>query len=208
METKVDFDEWLETYTPQEPQYVAVFETLTGAVKSVGPSHAFENENNKIFVDRELAESIIAGIVKIGSCIVDPSSNTLEISEVKNIFKIDDVLHRIISKQYSTVEKNDLYVIYDSSEKTLIIELSEEYGGTKLLSDKFQPVMVKKIIWDGDTEMDFLITEYNDPNILYQMISVKISSLIGSRVVFHDVNYTDFSVYTRRLFKNCVIEYK
>jgi hypothetical protein len=208
MEELMDFDEWLANYTPQEPEYVAVFEPLTGAVKSVGPSHAFENEPNKIPVDRELAEAIIAGTIKIGSCIIDPSSNSLEISEVKNVFKIDDVLHRIISKEYSDVEKHDLYVIYDTVDKTLIIELSEEYGGTKRLPDKFQPVKAKKVIWDGDTEMDFLITEYNDPNILFKMVSVKINSLIGNYVVFQNIDYDNFSVYTRRLFKNCVIEYK
>lgn len=208
MEQVMDFDKWLANYKPKEVKYVAVFDPMTGSVKSVGPEHAFESETNKIFIDNEIAESIIEGKIKIGSCMIDPTANTLEIAEIKNIFKIDDVLHRIISSKYSEIEKNDLYITYDNSNKTLTIELSEEYNGTKKLSEKFQPVKKKKVIWDGDTEMDFLITDYNDPNVLFEMISVKINNLIDNSVVVKNIDYKNFSVYTRRLFKNCVIEYK
>ena len=56
--------------------------------------------------------------------------------------------------------------------------------------------------------MDFLITEYNDPNEIYQMFSIKINELIGKNKIIKNLNYDTFSVYTRRLFKNYVIEYK
>jgi hypothetical protein len=101
-----------------------------------------------------------------------------------------------------------MYITYNSKKKTLKIELSEELGGTKKLPKKFQPVTAKKIVWDGHTEMDFLITDYNDPNVLYEMISVKINTLVGNSKIFENIEYNNFSVYTRRLFKNCVIEYK
>lgn len=208
MEEIIDFDQWLVNYKPQEITYVAVYDPQTGAVKSVGPSHAFENETNKISIDNEIAESIIEGKIKISSCVIDPSEQTLEIAEVKNIFKIDDVLHRIINKKYSDIEKNDLYLTYNKKNKTLKIELSEELRGTKKLPKKFQPVKVKKVVWDGETQMDFLITDYNDPNLLFEMFSVKINDLIEKSVTIKNIDYTDFSVYTRRLFKNCVIEYK
>ncbi len=209
MEKLMDFDEWLANYKPQEPEYFAVYDPYTGAVKSVGPKHAFENEQHKILLDREIAESIIEGKIKIGSCMIDPTANTLEIAEVKNIHKIDDVLHRIQDVAYAAdIEKPDLYITYDSSSKTLMVELSEELEGTRKLPEKFQPVKPKKVIWDGDTEMDFLITEYNDPNILFEMISVKINELKGKSVTFENLDYPRFSVYTRRIFKNCVIEYK
>jgi hypothetical protein len=208
MEEIIDFDQWLANYKPQETTYVAVFDPQTGAVKSVGPSHAFLKETNKISIDNEIAESIIEGKIKISSCIIDPSEQTLEIAEVKNIFKIDDVLHRIINKKYSDVEKNDLYLTYSKKNKTLKIELSEELRGTKKLPKKFHPIKVKKVVWGGEVQMDFLITDYNDPNLLFEMFSVKINDLIENSVIIKDVNFTDFSVYTRRLFKNCVIEYK
>lgn len=208
MEELIDFDEWLANYKPIDPEYVAVFDPHSGAVISVGPSHAFKNEQHKIPVDQETAESIIEGKIKISSCVIELGANTLQIAEIKNIFKIDDVLHRVVSKQYAEIDKPDMYITYNSKKKTLKIELSEELGGTKKLPKKFQPVTVKKIVWDGHTEMDFLITDYNDPNVLYEMISVKINTLVGKSKIFENIKYDNFSVYTRRLFKNCVIEYK
>ena len=89
MEELMDFDEWLKNYKPKDPEYVAIFDPLTGDVKSVGPIHAFENEKHKIPVDREIAESIIKGEISINSCVIDIHSNILEIAEVKNVFKID-----------------------------------------------------------------------------------------------------------------------
>jgi hypothetical protein len=208
MEKLMDFDEWAKNYKPQQPEYVAVFDPETGFVSSVGPAHAFESEQYKLPIDQEIAESIIEGKIKISSCVVDPRSSQFEIVEMKNIFKIDDVLHRIISKEWSDIEKPDLYLTYDSVSQTLTIELSEEFGGSKKLPEKFQPVKVRKTIWAGDTEMNFLITDYNDPNLLYEMISVKINELLGNSKVFENIKYENFSVYTRRLFKHCVIEYK
>jgi len=208
MEELMDFDEWLRNYKPADPEYVAVFDPHTGSVISVGPVHAFVDEKNKIPVDRETAESIIEGKIKIGSCVIDLSANTLQIAEIKNIFKIDDVLHRVVSKEYADFDKPDLFITHNSKKKNLKIELSEEYGGTKKLAKKFQPVTAKRIIWDGQTEMDFLITDYNDPNVLYEMISVKINDLVGKSKIVEDIDHISFSVYTRRLFKNCVIEYK
>jgi hypothetical protein len=208
MEEVIDFDEWLANYKPLDPEYVAVFDPHSGAVISVGPLHAFKNEQHKIPVDQETAESIIEGKIKISSCVIELGANTLQIAEIKNIFKIDDVLHRVVSKQYAEIDKPDMYITYNSKKKTLKIELSEELGGTKKLPKKFQPVTAKKIVWDGHTEMDFLITDYNDPNVLYEMISVKINTLVGKSKIFENIEYNNFSVYTRRLFKNCVIEYK
>jgi hypothetical protein len=137
MEELMDFDEWLVNYKPADPEYVAVFDPQTGAVISVGPVHAFINEKNKIPVDKETAESIIEGKIKIGSCVIDPSANTLQIAEIKNIFKIDDVLHRVVSKEYADFDKPDLFITYNSKKKSLKIELSEEFGGTKKLPKIF-----------------------------------------------------------------------
>ena len=44
------------------------------------------------------------------------------------------------------------------------------------------------IVWDGDTQMNFFITDYNDPNVLYQIISVKIKDLIGKSKTFKNID--------------------
>ena len=56
--------------------------------------------------------------------------------------------------------------------------------------------------------MQFFITEYNDPNLLFETVSVTINDLTGNHKLITGFNYPKFSVYTRRLFKNYVIEYK
>lgn len=209
MEEVIDFDKWLANYTPPQINFVATFDPLTGSVIGVGPDYAFSNEKHMIPLDKEIAEQIMLGKINLGSCFVDLNSGIFEIAEVKTAFKIDDVLHRIISKEWSEIEKPDIYITYNASKKTLKFELSEELSGTKKLDKKFQPVTPRKIIWDGETVMNFLITEYNDPNVLYSMLSLKISDLIGNSKTIRNLELPlKFSVYTRRVFKNYIIEHK
>lgn len=206
MEKIIDFDTWIKNYVPQKIKYVAVFDPMTGTVQSVGPEHAFQNVKNKVIIDSETAESVINGEIKISSCIVNLISNSFEISETHGIVKIFDDLHRIIDMKYSEVEKNDLFLTYNRLSKTLDIQISEEYGGTRKLPDQFQPVQPKTIVWDGDKQMDFLVTDYNDPNLLFDVFSVKINELKGKTYTIDNFDYEKFSIFTRRLFKNYVIE--
>ena len=65
------------------------------------------------------------------------------------------------------------------------------------------------MFWNGETELDFTITDYNDPNIVTDNFSVKINDLIGEKIELKELNINRFfSVYTRRLFKNYMIEEK
>lgn len=194
MEGLTDFNTWFDNFKVEDTVYMAVFDNQTGQVISVGPSHAFENETCKLIIDSETAELIIEGTIKISSCVVDIQNNVMEIAEVKNVFKIDDVLHRIINTEYSEVENPDVILTYNFQNQTLKFELSEVYNGTR------------KILWDGETVMNFLITDYNDPNMLYNMISVKISDLLGQSFVIDNLEVPKkFSIYTRRLFKHYVV---
>jgi hypothetical protein len=205
MEKMIDFDQWYLDWKPPVVEYVAVFNPQTGAVLSVGPSHAFINEKHKVPIDKETAESIISAEIKINSCVININSNTLEVAEIKSVFKIDNVLHRIISVEYADNTNPDIYITYNSKNKSLRIEMSTEFGGTKV---PIVPVKKRNIVWDGDTELIFLITDYNDPNVLFDIISVRIKDLIEKSKTFKNIDHTQFSVYTRRLFKNYVITYK
>ena len=205
MEEIIDFDNWLANFKLPPVKFVAVFNPDTGAVVSVGPSHAFKDQKHKISIDKELAESIINAEIKINNCIVDINSNTLEVAEIKNTYKIDDVLHRIISKKDSEIKNPDIYIKYDSKLHTFKIEMSSEFRGTRKAR---AGIKKRNIVWDGDTKMQFFITEYNDPNLLFESVSVTINDLTGNHKLITGFNYPKFSVYTRRLFKNYVIEYK
>jgi hypothetical protein len=205
METVEDFDKWLAEYKPAPVKYVAVYDHLTGAVNSVGPDYAFPDADYTVDLDSETALAIITAEIQIHHCQIDIHSGQLEIAETKTLNKLDDVLHRIPLIQYSDIDKPDVYLTYTEKSKTLKIQLSTEFGGNKKYKDANKQ---RKFVWDGSTVMDFLITEYNDPNLIYEMFSVKINDLVGKTVTINNVSYDNFSVYTRRLFKNYVIEYK
>ncbi len=206
MEEVKDFDEWVTEFQEPVLEFSAIYDPDTGEVTSVGPSHAFENEIYKVPVDVEIAKSIIEGKTRISSCVVDLDSTTFEIAEYKNIKSIDDLLHRIIDKSYSKSKKHDIHLTYDSENKKITVELSEEYGGTKKGSHKVDKP--RKIKWAGDTDMNFLITSYNDPNVIYKTFVIKLNDLIKNPIFIEDVDFKKFSIYTKRLFKNYVMEYK
>jgi hypothetical protein len=206
MEEMIEFEDFVKNIQLPELTYSATFNPTTGAVISVGPSHAFVDEQHKISLDRETAEQIIDGTIKVNSCFVDITGGKLEIAEIQSVYKIDDVLHRIIEKKWSAITKPEIYISYDRIKKTLTVELTEEYFGTKKVPKKYHPISKRKVIWSGETEMSFLITDYNDPNILYRMVSLTVSDLVEKKKIFKDIELPDrFSVYTRRIFKNYVL---
>ena len=176
-------------------EYGAVFDPTSGQVLSVGPITAFLNSPHKISIEKELAIQILENKIKLTSCFIDVHSNKLEIAEIKSLYKIDDVLHRIIDRKWSTIEQFDVEVLYNTDQKMLKFKLSESFKKAG-----------RPIIWNGETNMDFLITDYNDPNVVYEFVSFKISDIVNGEVnVVVDIKNT-FSIYTRRLFKNYVFE--
>jgi hypothetical protein len=205
METIEDFDKWLREYKPPITHYVAVFDPNTGHVISVGPDHAFADQKHVVQISQEMAELIITAEIQIHNCYINVESGQLEIAEKKTLIKLDDVLHRISDIKYSEEVKSDIHLTYNSKSKYLKIQLCAKYGGTKKHKNS---TGTRKFIWDGSTDMDFLITDYNDPNLIFEMFSVKINELVGHNVTIKNIEYDKFSVYTRRLFKNYVIEYK
>ncbi len=189
-------------------KYKAEYDIDSGAVLAVGPDHYFGSKENVIDLDQETAELIMDGKIKIHSCFVDLVNNELDITETKSIFKIDNVLHRITEKKWSKIEKPDVYISYNSKKKTIKFELSEEFKGTKKLPKKFHPIKQRRINWNGETEMSFMVTDYNDPNLLFEMISFKINDIVEKSISLKIDVPEKFSVYTRRIFKNYVFEIK
>jgi hypothetical protein len=65
----------------------------------------------------------------------------------------------------------------------------------------------KKVHWSGETELLFFLTEYNDPNYLIYSIPVRLNELIKQQKIVNNIVLPEkFSVYTRRLFKNYIVE--
>lgn len=193
MEELMDFDEWYAMQSNKEIVYWAVYDKETGNVQGVYPNDAALGFDNKIKIDKELALDIQEGKISISNCVVDLESDQIEIVEIKSLVKIDDVLHRIVEKNFSEVVDPDISIV--KSNGSLIVSINEKYKNGK------------KTKWDGETVMDFFITDYNDPHNLRSNFSVKISQLIAADAVVENIDTeSKFSIYTRRLFKKYIIE--
>ena len=192
MEELMDFDEWYAMQSNKEIVYWAVYDKETGNVQGVYPNDAALGFDNKIKIDKELALDIQEGKISISNCVVDLESDQIEIVEIKSLVKIDDVLHRIVEKNFSEVVDPDISIV--KSNGSLIVSINEKYKNGK------------KTKWDGETVMDFFITDYNDPHIIYEIVSVKVSELDGQSFAVNIDCPEKFSIYTKRLFKNYVIE--
>jgi hypothetical protein len=185
--------------------YFAVFDPDTYQVIKVGPSSAFLDEKNKILLDESTALDIIEGKIKLFNCYVDVESNSLELVEKQYITKIDDVLHRIIEKKWTKRNNFEIFLTYNKKTQILKFELTSAFSGTKKINFKNK----RRIHWDGNTEMNFYITEYNDPHVLLKNISFPVNKLINNFLEIKIENPPEkFSVYTKRLFKEYVIELK
>jgi len=183
---EIDFDEWLANYKPPEIKHYAMFDTTTGEVTGLYPSTALPDTENFVSVDVETAHLINEGKVSLNSCFVDIASGSFEIAEIKRLTKIDDVLHRIMDRMYAELLEPDVLVTQKDNSLTFMI------------SKKYK---TRKIHWAENTEMSFLITEYNDPNIVKHTIKFSISDLIKNKQIFKDLNLDKkFSIYTKRLF--------
>lgn len=192
-----DFIEWMQSLPVEEIKYYAVFDPSTGMVQGIYPNHSCPDTPSKLEVDNEIAQSVLEGKTQLSSYLVNTEDNCLEIIENKSLTKIDDVLHRVIDTQWSNIENPDITIIADRTNSKLKIQLAKKFYQSR------------KIYWDGSTEMLFLITDYNDPNALHETVSLSINELFDLETVEFRVDFPrEFSVYTRRIFKNYLMSYE
>jgi hypothetical protein len=203
MEEMIDFDKWLVEQNSNPLDYVAVYDPLTGTIKSILPKGNSQLETFKIDITNELAEFIFSGKINSNQCIVDLETGSIEILETEDITTIDQILHRVIEKKNSKTNEYDIHITYDRANFKLIFELSSYFGGT--FQDRLD-AKKKKVLWDKNTNLDFLITSYNDPNILFEVMSFKISDMFNQSKIFENIKLPKkFNIfYTNRLMKNYV----
>jgi len=202
---EIEFQQWIESLQEIKNEYSVVFNPSSMKIIRVGPRHALKNEENCIDVDADIAESILSGEVSIHSCYLDSINGEIAITETKNLTKIDDVLHRVPEISWSSIETPDVYLKFDTEKDKITIQLAAHWGGTHSFNNVTPST--RKIIWSGDTIMEFLVTDYNDPHILYDTFNFTIQDLIKNQLEYIiNAPTTQFSVYTKRIFKNYVME--
>jgi len=192
MEKVIDLEEWLKNIQIPIPDYYAIYDLSTGAVTGIYPEHSCQDKLNKIKIDKELADSIFEGQIAMNNCYIDLDSETLEIVQISTLRKIDDILHRIVERKYGSTDFHDIIVRFKDNK--IHFELNEK-------------IRIKKTKWSGDTECRFLITSYNDPHIIYQVISFTLDELYLENKSFDYIGtQNNFSVFTNRIFKRYVFE--
>ena len=196
MEEKLDlapFDEWIKTIEIPEETYFFEFDN-DGNVVALHPGQTVNEIKNKIQVD----ESIVLAIYEQGETLrhykVDVISGRIikvNLASITGLHKIDDVLHRVIDKRWSNVTKPDIAIEYNRQESLLTFQINP---------------LLKTVEWQGDQEMVFLITEYNDPNVLQEMISFNVNELVKYPQRITVELPEKFSIYTRRIFDKYTYE--
>jgi len=207
---EVEFQKWVKQLQEQvqEHKYSVIYNPSTMQILQVGPSHALLNcGDNCLEIETDIAERILSGEISIHSCYLDADNGEIAITETKSLIKIDDVLHRIPNLKWCTIENPDVYLKLNSKKSKINIQLGVQWGGT-FVSKNISYAKSRKIVWSGDTLMEFLITDYNDPNIIYDSFSFAIQDLMNDDLEFIiKVPHSEVSVYTKRIFKNYVVEY-
>ena len=197
MEEKLDlapFDEWIKTLEVPEDTYFFEFDA-DGNVIALHPGPAVDHIKNKIQVDLDIALAIYEQGETLRHYKVDVTSGRVikvNLANITGLTKIDNVLHRVVDKKWSKISKPDVSIEYNKAEA--------------LLTFKINPLL-KTIEWQGDQDMVFLITEYNDPNVLQEMISFNVNELVKYPQRINIDLPNKFSIYTRRLFDNYTFEY-
>ena len=196
MEEKLDhalFDEWIKTVEVPEETYFFEFDA-DGNVIALHPGSAVDHIKNKIQVDLDVALGIYDRGETLRHYKVDVVSGRVikvNLTSITGLSKIDDVLHRVIDKKWSKISKPDVSIEYNRTDS--------------LLTFKINPLL-KTIEWQGDQDMVFLITEYNDPNVLQEMISFNVNELVKYPQRFILTLPEKFSIYTRRIFDKYTYE--
>jgi hypothetical protein len=195
MEEVIDFDKFISSYIPKAPEYEAIYNS-DGVVISICPKGVSDHLPNKVPIDIEIVEQIHSGTLHLHNCFIDLESHEIEIIRQEYLKKIDDIFHRIPEKKYlEDTSTYDIEIIYKKQDKIITFCMSEKLKN-------------KKIRWSGDTKLNFYITSYNDPHILIEKIDITIDELYQSNInVSLDIDQR-FSIFTKRLLKNYVVDFQ
>jgi hypothetical protein len=196
MEEKLDlppFDQWIKTVEILEETYFFEYDA-DGNVVALHPGPISDQAKNKIQIDNSIALAIYDQGETLRHYKVDVISGRVikaSLASITGLRKIDDILHRVIDKRWTNITKPDISIEYNRQESLLTFNINP---------------LLKTLEWQGEQEMIFLITEYNDPNVLHEMISFNVNELVKypQRVVLKQQD--KFSVYTRRIFETYTYE--
>ena len=158
-------------------RYVAVYDPFSRKVTSVGPETAFLTEENKILINKEIAIDIIESKIPMSQCSVDESFQVIEFNKNSNINYGHKKLFRIPEINWFESKKSDIHITYSTEEKKLKIELNSSLGGTNSNFNNISNINKIEYFNNNSLSLEFFVTDYNDPNVVYEKIKFDISQL-------------------------------
>jgi hypothetical protein len=188
----VDFSDLLVKFDITKIEYYAVYDPNTFTVIGIYPSHALEDKNNSILIDKELAESINEGRVRMSSCKFDTRSKKIEVNDESIVAVSNAVLQRILEKRWCSVVDYDIKITYSKKNKSLTFRMHDDYfNGTK------------QNMWPYEIILKYVVTSYNDPHVPHEIISFPLYELLDNKKkIFKKINLTDrFSIFSKNIFQ-------
>jgi hypothetical protein len=187
----IDFDGWLKTYKPEDPEYYAIYDPETFKVTGVYPKGPAEEKKYKIKIETVVAEEIVNGVLSLSLLSVDVENEDLVISEKELYINTETNFYKLKSRAADLISVS-LSVKYVKNEKNIYFTASDNLLKQK---EKFK---------DYNLPCLFYITDQNDPNMLFETIEINLTELFASKeLVFPlDVGKEKFSVFTKRIFNN------
>jgi hypothetical protein len=187
----LDFDGWFKTYKPEETVYYAIYDPETFKVVGVYPKGPAESKEYKIKIETVIAEEIINGSLNLSFLTVDIETENLIISENQISVKTDSNFYKLESNMVDLISIS-LSIKYIKEEKKLYFNASENLLKQK---DKFKDHILPCL---------FYITDYNDPNILYETVKLNLDELFSKQEVKFtlDIGKEKFSIFTKKIFNS------
>jgi hypothetical protein len=207
MEEVIDFDEWLKKLEVRKPVFYVIYNSETGEINSVGPNTQCLDHQSKLEITQDFADLIFSGKINPSSLRVNYETQTIDVVEEPDSLSSNFLIHRIPEKKNFEGKDIDIFILYDRSNKELVFEMTEKFGGTYnnsqcIKTEKKQP------FWDKELTVEYTVGDYNDPNVIHESIEIKLSDMIGKKVTFENIflpkKYSIF--YTKRILRNHVTE--
>lgn len=143
-----------------------------------------------VAVPVEISNDILEKNESLSSFTVDIFKKIITKKSKNTSIVVNNVLHKISNNCGFHSSEIDIELLYNSATKELIFSMNAIHYESVHFTNK---------------EIQFAITDYNDPNILKQLINVQIKDLVNNTVTVMLTEEKKFSVYTNRIFNRYTI---
>lgn len=199
MEESLDLELFIKSLTPIEVKYYAKFDIESGEISGIYPSNTgFKESDVWVEIDSDVAERIVEGKECITNFAIDTTTDGMPIVDIRKLKTPEHVhtLFRIPEIEWAK-KPPEIKIQFLVDKNEFRLTLGEKYSKIKILAFKNVPCHL-------------YITQYNDPNVLYETLIFSVDNLInqGLDVIKLETlfNSKEYSIFTPQLFNVFGIE--